>query len=151
MASSRNLLASGLLIILACEAEAQIFSSATTTSGLSNTASDVLSGRFLNTLNTTQVALIISIGGLAILAIAGILFLISFFRPASASSGSSAYGSDYSSSTQSSSYSYPGYRRLRYSWRGGWRGRYYFLFYRDSGIRFFTSLAVELNVDAFEA
>jgi hypothetical protein len=122
MASSRNLLltASGLLLLLllACEAEAQIFSSAATTSGLSNTASDVLSGRFLNTLNTTQVALIISIGGLAILAIAGILFLISFFRPASASSGSSAYGSDYSS-TQSSSYSYPGYRRLRYSWRGG--------------------------------
>ncbi len=121
MALSRNLLASGLLIILACEAEAQIFSSATTTSGLSNTASDVLSGRFLNTLNTTQVALIISIAGLAILAIAGILFLVSFFRPASASSGSSAYGSDYvSSSTQSSSYSYPGYRRLRYSWKGGW-------------------------------
>jgi hypothetical protein len=121
MASSRNLLitASGLLLmLLTCEAEAQIFSSATTTSGLSNTASDVLSGRFLNTLNTTQVALIISIGGLAILAIAGILFLISFFRPASASSGSSAYGSDYVSSTPSS-YSYPGYRRLRYSWRGG--------------------------------
>jgi hypothetical protein len=117
MASSRNLLASGLLLmLLACEAEAQIFSSATTTSGLSNTASDVLSGRFLNTLNTTQVALIISIGGLAILAIAGILFLVSFFRPASASSGSSAYGSDYASS---SNYSYPGYRRLRYSWRGG--------------------------------
>jgi hypothetical protein len=125
MASSRNLLitASGLLMLLTSEAEAQIFSSAATTSGLSNTASDVLSGRFLNTLNTTQVALIISIGGLAILAIAGILFLVSFFRPASASasSGSSAYGSDYaSSSTQSSSYSYPGYRRLRYSWRGGW-------------------------------
>jgi hypothetical protein len=133
MASPRNLLitASGLLLmLLACEAEAQIFSSATTTSGLSNTASDVLSGRFLNTLNTTQVALIISIGGLAILAIAGILFLVSFFRPASASSGSSAYGSDYvsSSSTQSSSYSYPGYRRLRYSGRGGGGGRYYLLF-----------------------
>ena len=130
MASSRNLLASGLLIILACEAEAQIFSSATTTSGLSNTASDVLSGRFLNTLNTTQVALIISIGGLAILAIAGILFLVSFFRPASASSGSSAYGSDYVSSTQSS-YSYPGYRRLRYSWRGG-GGAILFTFFKGT-------------------
>ncbi len=121
MASPRNLLitASGLLLmLLASEAEAQIFSSAATTSGLSNTASDVLSGRFLNTLNTTQVALIISIGGLAILAIAGILFLVSFFRPASASasSGSSAYGSD---NVSSSSYSYPGYRRLRYSGRGG--------------------------------
>jgi hypothetical protein len=128
MASPRNLLitASSLLMMLASRAEAQIFSSATTTSGLSNTASDVLSGRFLNTLNTTQVALIISIGGLAILAIAGILFLVSFFRPASASSGSSAYGSDYVSSTQSS-YSYPGYRRLRYSWRGGGGGRYYLL------------------------
>jgi hypothetical protein len=131
MASSRNLLitAYGLLMLLTSEAEAQIFSSATTTSGLSNTASDVLSGRFLNTLNTTQVALIISIGGLAILAIAGILFLVSFFRPASASasSGSSAYGSDYVSSTQSS-YSYPGYRRLRYSWRGG-RGRAILFFF----------------------
>jgi hypothetical protein len=135
MASSRNLLASGLLMLLTCEAEAQIFSSATTTSGLSNTASDVLSGRFLNTLNTTQVALIISIGGLAILAIAGILFLVSFFRPASASSGSSAYGSDYSS-TQSSSYSYPGYRRLRYSWRDGW-GRYYLLFLKGQWHKIF--------------
>ncbi len=134
MASSRNLLASGLLIILACEAEAQIFSSATTTSGLSNTASDVLSGRFLNTLNTTQVALIISIGGLAILTIAGILFLVSFFRPASASSGN-AYGSDYVSSTQSS-YSYPGYRRLRYSWRDGW-GRYYLLFLKGQWHKIF--------------
>jgi hypothetical protein len=130
MASSRNLLASGLLIILACEAEAQIFSSATTTSGLSNTASDVLSGRFLNTLNTTQVALIISIGGLAILAIAGILFLVSFFRPASASvSSGNAYGSDYSSS---SSYSYPGYRRLRYSWRGGGVGAILFTFFKGT-------------------
>jgi hypothetical protein len=132
MASSRNLLASGLLLmLLTCEAEAQIFSSAATTSGLSNTASDVLSGRFLNTLNTTQVALIISIGGLAILAIAGILFLVSFFRPASASASSgNAYGSDYSS-TQSSSYSYPGYRRLRYSWKGGW-GAILFTFFKGT-------------------
>jgi hypothetical protein len=94
--------------LLASRAEAQLFSG----SSLTSPASDVLSGRFLTSLNTTQVALIISIAGLVILAIAGGLFLLSFFRPSASSSN--GYGGDYSSATNThSSYSYPGYRRLR--------------------------------------
>ena len=100
-----------LLPILLSLAEAQIFPG----SGLTAPATDMLSGRFLNSLNTTQVALIISVGGLIILAIAAGLFLLSFFRPSSSSSSSSSYGygGEYASPSNQKEYSYPGYRSLR--------------------------------------
>jgi hypothetical protein len=105
-----------LLQLASFGAEAQIFPG----SGLTAPSSDLFSGRFLNSLNTTQVTLLISIGGLVILAIAGGLLLLSLFRPSSAPTLASGYshgGGDYNAGSASSvqkEYAYPGYRSLRY-------------------------------------